>query len=1204
MNEHYALDKARLFGGAFRRCFAAALALASVSSVAFAQDDDEEDEIFELSPFQVDGSQDDGYRATSTLAGSRIRTDLKDVGSAITVVTKEFLEDVGAIDNETLLAYTPSTEVGGTFGNYTGVGNGISINERGNFNNPNSNTRVRGLAAADNTRDYFISDIPWDGFIVDRVDMQRGPNAILFGLGSPAGIVNVTTHDAVFADQGRAEVRVGSYGSLRGTVRKNFVILEDELAAKVAVVSDQQKFRQDPAFDDDNRAYLAFKWKPSFLNGERTRFTAKANYENGSITSNRPRTVTPQDNITPFFNPVGRVGADPESGVYELGTFPDTPGLGRMTFHPADVRNASKGLGFNQIGKTVEVLGEDVANPYYIPAIGNYGQVFGGPVFFFDSVDSTALSSVMVTEFNDRGGLNSTGGIDGTIDGNDYTRLTSVADYADYAGQNGANLEWAQFGQYKNAHLSDPSIFNFYDLLFDGPNKSEWADWDAITASIEHTFLDGTVGYELAFFDQTYTDGRVGITGFNDSIFIDTNSHLTDGSVNPNVGRPFISDSAEGGNRVFRSERESIRFTAYAEHDFTKKNDNWLTRLVGLHRLTGLKSTESRFTDSRDFHRYRMEDAYYERTGDPRWVGSSNLVNTSHYIGPSLLNTPSASGLNLSNVTSAHELPSSVSVYMFDSTWNSTVDPGADWDNAGSLSTQSENPANYVGWTSYEFGVLNALEGNNMDQMISSGNLSEYEVESEAAVWQGWLLNGAVVGMYGWREDTLDTWNANAPELPNGYRDVSPGAYNLDFDATQEGGESTSYSLVAHINELPGMDWLPFEMSASYSSSENFQPGAGRRDMFGQELPAPFGETTDKSLYLATKDNRFSLKITDYETSVNESESSYIDGTWFVGRFVAWGENWRNVYAYNITNGFSDDDEFISDGTDNLGWRYNLQGPDGSFDQAFEDKAVSDWRDFTNAIAEEFPTYFDAWSMQGIGTEVKEFNSSDPAGLTYTQNAISSGTEFEFNAKLSDNWDITMNASKTEAVRNDVGGAAMIEWVNFVDRWFEETNAGDIRIWSAGGPTIKNEWNNTFRSSYSLTELLEGTATPEIREWRFNAWTRYKLTEGRFKGVEFGGGARWQDEIILGYQPELDAEGRVTYDLNTPYVGPDELAIDFFANYSKKLENGMRWKIQINIRDLFADDDLIPLSTQANGDWAALRIPAERTWSLTNTFEF
>lgn len=70
-------------------------------------------EVFELSPFTVDGDEESGYRATSTLAGTRIRTHLRDVGSAISVVTEELLRDLNGQDGSSLLQYTGKSETGG-----------------------------------------------------------------------------------------------------------------------------------------------------------------------------------------------------------------------------------------------------------------------------------------------------------------------------------------------------------------------------------------------------------------------------------------------------------------------------------------------------------------------------------------------------------------------------------------------------------------------------------------------------------------------------------------------------------------------------------------------------------------------------------------------------------------------------------------------------------------------------------------------------------------------------------------------------------------------------------------------------------------------------------------------------------------------------------------------------------------------------------
>ena len=66
-----------------------------------------------LSPFTVDAPEDKGsYRANSTLAGTRVRTDLKDISSSINVVTAQFLQDTGARNSDMPLSYAPKADAG------------------------------------------------------------------------------------------------------------------------------------------------------------------------------------------------------------------------------------------------------------------------------------------------------------------------------------------------------------------------------------------------------------------------------------------------------------------------------------------------------------------------------------------------------------------------------------------------------------------------------------------------------------------------------------------------------------------------------------------------------------------------------------------------------------------------------------------------------------------------------------------------------------------------------------------------------------------------------------------------------------------------------------------------------------------------------------------------------------------------------------
>jgi len=88
-----------------------------------------DDEVLWMSPFEVTSESVSGYTSTETLAGTRIKTDLKDLAQSISVVNSQFLQDTGATSSEDLLVYTSNTEVGGIYGNFSGVGGVSTYNE-------------------------------------------------------------------------------------------------------------------------------------------------------------------------------------------------------------------------------------------------------------------------------------------------------------------------------------------------------------------------------------------------------------------------------------------------------------------------------------------------------------------------------------------------------------------------------------------------------------------------------------------------------------------------------------------------------------------------------------------------------------------------------------------------------------------------------------------------------------------------------------------------------------------------------------------------------------------------------------------------------------------------------------------------------------------------------------------------------------------
>ena len=252
-----------------------------------------EDETINLSPFIVDASKDQGYRATNTLAGSRINTDLKDVAASLTVVTKEFLTDVAAVDINDILSYTANTE--GTR-DFTATTPTLGRPSDGPAANGQTANRLRGLSNADITRDYFYTIGTWVGFDtynLDEVTINRGPNSILAGLGSPAGIINYSPQMAgLVKDANEVTYRFGSFGDQRATFNSNIVLQKDVFAVRVAAAWSDKGFKQQPAWDRDKRLYGTLTYQPW------KKTTIRAGYEQVKVNSNIPNSITPEDDVT------------------------------------------------------------------------------------------------------------------------------------------------------------------------------------------------------------------------------------------------------------------------------------------------------------------------------------------------------------------------------------------------------------------------------------------------------------------------------------------------------------------------------------------------------------------------------------------------------------------------------------------------------------------------------------------------------------------------------------------------------------------------------------------------------------------------------------------------------------------------------------------------------------------------------------------
>jgi hypothetical protein len=1193
-----------------------------------------------LSPFEVSSGAETGYAVATTLAGNRLNTNLRDIGSAISVINEQFLRDTGAFNNETLLQYTTNTEIGSVYGNFSGAGGvqGTQLEETGRFVAPNMNTRVRGLTAADNTIDFFLTDIPWDGYAVDRVDMQRGPNAILFGLGQPGGIINANTKQAGFRTRGSAEARLGSFNSFRTSLDYNQVVVPRQVALRVAALRNDEKFQQKPAFQRDERIFAALRVEPAFLNKtDFAKTTLRINGEKGHIRSNRPRSVPPGDGISPFFY------TGTAQGYTTTGVPVTYNNINRIGFDARGLQDrqmtGQPNRGEFQPDFPLNGNGPATPNPYYQPWLGGQfaAGYFGNPMAIFDGggapvrlanwEPNAGLITAAGTTTPLRGGLNPAGAIVGGIDGVPFSRMSSLTIYRDWARK--TNQPGAKFGLTRNLILTDPSIFNFYDNLIDGDNKKEWQNFERFNVNLSQTFFRGKVGLEAVVDRQYYDNGQlVFMTDKGQVLYIDPIRVMADGTANPNFGRPFIGDGT-GSNRHTFIDRKSDRFTGFVKHDFSRgERQNIFTRLAGNHVLTGFYNEDERKSDTRGFLRYGTDLGYKDFAFGPNSTQNIDSGNRTIYpivyLGPSIAGMNTPSGAQIPRPGGA-AVASSGNIRIFDSTWTATgVNPGDPWINTDYAeghvrrnSTQSENPANYRGWVERPLTVLDSEQGNR-DALTTNANLTKSTVESQAFVWNGHFWDSGLIGMYGWRRDISKAWSYSGERVPSG--PASNGNINLDRsvyrlperyrDRIEE--ESHSWSIVAHLPQLLGArlrERTPLDVSLFLNKSENFAASAGRVGPLNEPLGPPRGKTKDIGVMLSTKDGKYSLRFNRYESNSTNASSSGFNSFYLPGLFTGY-HNQYNVFKYKIDGNLFN--LTGTQGTDPQRWTWAPRVGQTQ-DQANADQTASlaAWEQMIASIPSEF---FTAYRMN-IGA-VEQLTATTPAGLTVTEDNSSKGFELDLTANPTRNLRLSFNASKQEAFRRNIGPDSLTNLINIIHTALATTPAGNMRGNSSStAETALTTWNNNFYAQYAPLKFTESTAVPELRKWRANMVANYDFREGRLKNVNIGGAYRWQGKVVIGYPPEyIDAAGNPAANpqvalawrpmLDKPFYGPAEHNIDLWIGYKRQINQRFTWRSQLNVRNVGKGDDLIPINVQPDGTPVGYRIAPVQTWSWSNTLEF
>lgn len=1080
---------------------------------------DSQGELVELSPFVVQSERDTGYAATDSLAGTRFRTPLKDIAASISVVTKDLMDDLGANTLENLLVYTVGTEVMDVGGNYSGSYSKSdgSQNFEDQRDAASSTTRVRGLARADQTRNFFLSPyVPMDGYNTQSVTVNRGANAILFGFGSPAGIIENSLIAPVFKNRGTARFSFGSYDSHRLSLDVERVLVKNKLSVRVAMLDDNRRYEQNYTFRDQERYFGAVTYKPF-------KYTSiRVNGEHGHIDQRMPRIDPPLDGLTPwwFFNQATRT----------------------TDFTPNKILDPARGVetAYQRANNLDGMAGNWDRNP---------GLIYYNPT---DSMPSDSFVPHATVPADNPNPIKTYRFLVGR-------QTREIAQYVPTIPDpnNPSVLRTDPLAAFQVAkQITDRSIFDYRNWMIDGPNSGLWIDFDTANIVVEQLFLGGDAGIEMVYdYQHTISSMYRTISGYRGStILIDMNTTTMDMQPNPNFGRPFMSSS--GMYNHIDNKLKTFRATAFLRHDFTKKGSQFLRRLLGVHSFNAMYSHYDRDQNLRSGYNAAVGQSFRDGLNG-NTLGTSRKVSNVVYLGPSLYGADSPVGANITGVQSTMLFPQTVDVLV-------------------------ENIGTNYEWTRVNVPVYTYER----DYKYTTNTVTRdrSKVESTAFIWQGNWMDNTFVSTLGWRRDTDRT----AKGSNAGRNDASTGALSLlspIMPAYERTSANTfSYGLALHVPprwfaRIPGRPTLSFY----YNKSENFDVGAGIRiNMIGGHIDPQQGKTEEFGVGFTALDRRLSLRATWYETTQDNMTDTRVQVT------LARISELEELITQTMPKAELDAMGYIG----------------------YDSPQASDM----------FLKYLANYSWQETSTNpdgTREISRTGPVGIAEITKSTSKGVEIEAVYNPTKNWRILLNVAKQEATRGDTSPMLQAIVAERLQQWQKP------QLWEHELSTVQRV--DLFATAYitgplNTARLSRGEKTSELREWRVNLVTNYTFNRESFlKGVGIGGAMRWEDGVGMGYPvvtntawvEGMPAADKMVTDVKHPFMGPSITTFDAWLSYRTKIWRGIDWKIQLNIRNLFNKNLLVPvranpvtLNDLSTYEVAAYRMGAERTYEITSTFSF
>jgi hypothetical protein len=721
------------------------------------------------------------------------------------------------LDINDVFAYSANTEGTHDFTSFDIDANG-SVSDNVQLDPQNAN-RVRGMMAANismgNTE--MMGRTPIDPLAIDAVEISRGPNSTVFGLGSPAGTVNMVASTANLArNRTQAVVRADSFEGYRTSLDMNRVLVKDKLAVRLSGAFQRDGFFNKPSGVDNTRYNGMVKYQPF------KKTTISGSYQFYEMRGNRPNVSPPRDNVS-YWIKSGRPGWDPVRRTVTVN------------------------------GQTTAPLLTDVAIPDYfnrtVVSGTNHGWLWideHGAIQHWEPRQSTGLVSPNNSQtptyiHTSAGGYNTGVAAGGQAALQAITQpLFSTAPSVD----NKAIYDWtAGINLYAMNRLLDKTETTTIRI-------------DQIVLDTRQHSLAAQVGFQREDAERNERNlfGAANAVGASGQLLVDPNLTYLDGTPNPFFGRPFLNT---GAPRSFRKPSLWDSYRAQLAYKLDVRSEKGWLHWLGLHQITGYDEYKYRVS-----RQYSYKDAIVDNhSWIPAGTSRGNQSAIAGGANQSLLVTRVDGryfvGDNVGSGVDYAPVAYNYGTYTF--TWGDAAtrvfnrEPAQLGEAAVTDGTGGANNTKSILKTQGGVWQSHLLDS----RIVTTFGLRRDQTYAKSGNIPQKLLPDGISFDYA----SIDHW--------------APGDWRYNVGNTKTGGAVVrpfrDLAAVKRLGEGGGLGNLIggvlHGLSLTYNRADSFRPQTPAQDLFFNPLANSTGVGKDYGIWLSMFDDKMVLRVNHYESS-------------------------------------------------------------------------------------------------------------------------------------------------------------------------------------------------------------------------------------------------------------------------------------------------------------------------------------------------